>query len=83
VDRKENFKNRSLSIGRATDFLSGIQFADLHWGLDHERTVNYVHCTFLRSKTMIRAVVEEAAAITSVSLFVGMIAVWAHVIAIF
>jgi hypothetical protein len=52
-------------------------------GLDRERTVNYVHYTFFWSETMIRAVVQEAAAITSVSLFVGMIAVWAHVIAIF
>jgi hypothetical protein len=31
---------------------------------------------------MFRAVIEEAAALTSVVLFVGMIAVWAHVIAI-
>jgi hypothetical protein len=29
--------------------------------------------------TMFRAVVEEAAALTSITLFVGMIAVWAHV----
>jgi hypothetical protein len=27
---------------------------------------------------MIRAVIEEAAAIASISLFLGMIAVWAH-----
>jgi hypothetical protein len=32
---------------------------------------------------MIRAVIQEAAAITSLSLFVGMIAIWAHVFAIF
>jgi len=31
---------------------------------------------------MIRAVVEEAAAIASITLFVGMIAVWAHVFAV-
>lgn len=30
---------------------------------------------------MIRAVVEEAAAIASLTLFIAMIAVWAHVIA--
>jgi hypothetical protein len=30
---------------------------------------------------MIRAVVEEAAAIASIALFVGMIAVWAHLFA--
>jgi hypothetical protein len=31
---------------------------------------------------MIRAVVEEAVAIASISLFVGMIAVWAHVLSV-
>ncbi len=30
---------------------------------------------------MLRAVVEEAAALTSIALFFGMVAVWAHVIA--
>ena len=30
---------------------------------------------------MVRAVVEEAAALTSVALFVGMIAIWAQFIA--
>lgn len=38
---------------------------------------------FLRSQedTMFRAVVEEAAALTSLALFLGMIAVWAQVFA--
>jgi hypothetical protein len=31
---------------------------------------------------MIRAVIEEAAAIASIALFVGMIAVWAHLFAV-
>jgi hypothetical protein len=31
---------------------------------------------------MIRAVIEEAAAIASITLFVGMIAIWAHVFAV-
>ena len=31
---------------------------------------------------MIRAVVEEAAALTSITLFVGMIVVWAQVFAV-
>ena len=31
---------------------------------------------------MFRAVVEEAAALTSLALFVGMIAIWAQVIAV-
>jgi hypothetical protein len=33
-----------------------------------------------REDNMIRAVVEEAAALTSVALFLGMIAVWAQVL---
>lgn len=31
---------------------------------------------------MIRAVIEEAAAIASIALFVGMIAVWAHLFSV-
>jgi hypothetical protein len=31
---------------------------------------------------MIRAVIEEAAAIASITLFVGMVVVWAHVLAV-
>jgi hypothetical protein len=31
---------------------------------------------------MIRAVVEEAAALTSLALFIGMLAIWAQVIAV-
>jgi hypothetical protein len=31
---------------------------------------------------MIRTVIEEAAALASVTLFIGMIAVWAHLLAI-
>jgi hypothetical protein len=30
---------------------------------------------------MIRAVIEEAAALASISLFIGMIAIWAHLLA--
>jgi hypothetical protein len=40
----------------------------------------YVPAMFWRV-TMVRAVVEEAAALTSLALFLGMIAVWAQVIA--
>jgi hypothetical protein len=43
--------------------------------------MNYVLCSF-REDIMFRAVVEEAAALTSVALFVGMIAVWAQVFAV-
>jgi hypothetical protein len=38
--------------------------------------------SFGEASKMIRAVVEEAVAIASISLFVGMIAVWAHVLSI-
>jgi hypothetical protein len=41
--------------------------------------MNYVLSSF-RENTMFRAVVEEAAALTSISLFLGMIAVWAQVL---
>jgi homoserine dehydrogenase len=48
--------------------------------LTTEHTKNYVLSSF-REETMFRAVVEEAAALTSISLFLGMIAIWAQVIA--
>jgi hypothetical protein len=40
--------------------------------------MNYVPCVF-REGNMFRAVIEEAAAITSLTLFVGMVLVWAQV----
>ena len=42
--------------------------------------MNYVLLSF-REDIMFRAVVEEAAALTSLALFVGMIAIWAQVFA--
>jgi hypothetical protein len=45
-----------------------------------EQSTNYVPYSF-REDNMFRAVVEEAAALTSIALFVGMIAIWAQVIA--
>ena len=42
--------------------------------------MNYVLLSF-REDNMFRAVVEEAAALTSIALFLGMIAVWAQVLA--
>jgi hypothetical protein len=48
--------------------------------LTKEQKVNYVLLSF-REEMMFRAVVEEAAALTSIALFLGMIAVWAQVIA--
>jgi len=48
--------------------------------LDVEQTQNYVLPSF-REEAMFRAVVEEAAALTSLALFVGMLAVWVQVFA--
>jgi hypothetical protein len=42
--------------------------------------MNYVLFSFMED-VMFRAVVEEAAALASITLFLGMIAVWAQVIA--
>ena len=44
-----------------------------------EQTMNYVRCPF-QEEAIFRAVVEEAAALTSLALFLGMIAIWAKVI---
>jgi hypothetical protein len=41
--------------------------------------MNYVPSSF-RENIMFRAVVEEAAALASITLFLGMIAVWAQVL---
>jgi hypothetical protein len=47
--------------------------------LTKEHNMNYVLPSF-REDIMFRAVVEEAAALTSIALFLGMIAVWAQVL---
>jgi hypothetical protein len=52
--------------------------------LDCEHIMNYVHDLFLWSgewEIMVRALVEEAATLASLALFLGMIAIWAQVIA--
>ena len=41
--------------------------------------MNYVLSPFSGREAMFRAVVQEAAALTSLALFVGMIAIWAQV----
>ena len=47
--------------------------------------MNYVHDLFLSrwgvGNIMVRALVEEAATLASLALFLGMIAIWAQVIA--
>jgi hypothetical protein len=53
-------------------------------GLTSEHNTNYVHDSFsIREELgdMVRAVVEEAATLTSLALFLGMVAIWAQVIA--
>ena len=51
--------------------------------LDCEHSMNYVHVLFLSSGVgiVVRALVEEAATLASLALFLGMIAIWAQVIA--
>ena len=49
--------------------------------LTKEQNQNYVLHLFLMEAVMFRAVVEEAAALASITLFVGMIVVWAQVFA--
>jgi hypothetical protein len=45
--------------------------------------MNYVHLSFCDRElsVMVRAVVEEAATLASLALFLGMVAIWAQVIA--
>ena len=53
----------------------------LETSLTLERNENYVLCSFLRGVSMFREIFEEAAALTSLALFLGMIAIWAQVFA--
>jgi hypothetical protein len=48
--------------------------------VDLEHNMNYVPFMFSREDVMFRAFVEEAAALASLTLFIGMIAVWAQVL---
>jgi hypothetical protein len=48
--------------------------------LTKEQKENYVLYMFLREAGMLKVFVEEAAALASIALFVGMIAVWAQLI---
>ena len=42
--------------------------------------MNYVPPSFYEEVVMFRAVIQEAAALASVAMFVGMIAIWSQVI---
>ena len=46
--------------------------------LDLEHSMNYVHDLFLSVGVGVRALVEEAATLASLALFLGMIAIWAQ-----
>ena len=48
-------------------------------GLTVERKVNYVPPPFMEG-AMFKTVIQEAAALASLSLFVGMIAIWSQVL---
>ena len=48
--------------------------------LDYKEQIENNVLLMFREVEMVRAVVEEAAALTSLALFLGMIAVWAHVL---
>ena len=50
---------------------------DFH--LTWEQIANYVLIPFMEG-TMFKAVIQEAAALTSLALFVGMIAIWSQVL---
>lgn len=45
-----------------------------------EQTLNYVLSLFWEGIPMLKTVVQEAAALASLSLFVGMIAIWTQVL---
>ena len=40
--------------------------------------MNYVLCSFME-RALVKAVIQEAAALASLALFVGMIAIWSQV----
>jgi hypothetical protein len=49
--------------------------------LDPEQKVKYVPVLFDSGEGMFRSILQEAAALASLALFLGMIAIWAQVIA--
>lgn len=50
-----------------------------HWGLTSEHIMNYVLSPF-QEKSMVKTILHEAAALTSLALFIGMIAIWSQVL---
>lgn len=50
------------------------------FSLTKEQSANYVLILFLLEGVMIKIVVQEAATLAALSLFVGMVAIWSQVI---
>jgi len=52
--------------------------------IDSEQNANYVHSSFHAKgrDIMVRAVAEEALALASIALFLGMVAVWVQVLGV-
>jgi hypothetical protein len=75
-------ENPATSVKKSETILRISKMAPCQ-GLTRERIENYVPFLFssVGKKVMIRAVVEEAATLASLALFLGMIAIWAQVIA--
>jgi hypothetical protein len=60
-------------------FISGSFFKLTHYPLlAQEQKRNYVLGMFQKEAGMLRVFVEEAAALASIGLFVGMVAIWAQ-----
>ena len=45
-----------------------------------EQTMNYVLSMFRENEVMFKAVIQEAAALASLALFIGMITIWTQVL---
>ena len=86
MNEKSRHYTRELHIFQRKQAETGGS-ADRYWrdsvALTSEHSMNYVHFLF-RSwgvGVMVRAVVEDAATLASLALFLGMVAIWAQVIA--
>ena len=73
---------RPEKTGLTKPFILRALFKLTHYPLlTKEQKQNYVPCMFTHQEAgMLETFVEEAAALTSIVLFVGMIAVWAQLI---
>jgi hypothetical protein len=77
VDRPIDLISLSYCVAAVADLTS----ETLVFPIDSpEQKENYVPLSFRGDESMFRAVVEEAAALASLSLFIGMLAVWVQVL---